>query len=240
MPVIFKRIRQKLAAKNKFAKYLRYAIGEILLVVIGILIALQVNNWKEDIKYIELERNTLENIRSDLDLQKGTLSHQIDFEKLIINKTDTASLFLSSSLPLEKLNSLLGNLSERRTFVANKTSYLGMDKNGTRKLIRNSKLQSEIVWYYQELDYITQVINNNNLFIIDSQFGAFFSNNSLNIRLTEDGKFDSAQKLSPEKRLELKNQLHFRKEVSKNIYKLCNEQQEATQHLIQLIDDELN
>ena len=41
---IFRRIRQKLLSENKFSKYLIYAIGEIILVVIGILIALQVNN----------------------------------------------------------------------------------------------------------------------------------------------------------------------------------------------------
>jgi hypothetical protein len=44
---IFREIRKKLAAENKVAKYLRYAVGEILLIVIGILIALQVSNWNE-------------------------------------------------------------------------------------------------------------------------------------------------------------------------------------------------
>mgnify|MGYP001591841413 CR=1 FL=1 len=43
----FRRIRQGLLSENKFSKYLLYAIGEIILVVIGILIALQINNWNE-------------------------------------------------------------------------------------------------------------------------------------------------------------------------------------------------
>ena len=43
----FRKIRQKLLSENKFGKYLKYAIGEILLVMIGILLALQVNNWNE-------------------------------------------------------------------------------------------------------------------------------------------------------------------------------------------------
>ena len=43
----FRNIRKQLAAENKVAKYLRYAVGEIILVVIGILIALQINNWNE-------------------------------------------------------------------------------------------------------------------------------------------------------------------------------------------------
>ena len=44
----FRKIRQRLLTENKFSKYLIYAIGEIILVVIGILIALQINNWNED------------------------------------------------------------------------------------------------------------------------------------------------------------------------------------------------
>lgn len=44
----FRKIRQKLLSENRFNKYLIYAFGEIILVVIGILIALQINNWNEE------------------------------------------------------------------------------------------------------------------------------------------------------------------------------------------------
>lgn len=44
----FRHIRKRLLSENKFSKYLLYAIGEIILVVIGILIALQINNWNEE------------------------------------------------------------------------------------------------------------------------------------------------------------------------------------------------
>jgi len=47
MITLFRNIRQKLIASGSITKYLLYAIGEILLVVIGILTALQVNNWNE-------------------------------------------------------------------------------------------------------------------------------------------------------------------------------------------------
>ena len=48
----FRKIRQDLLKKNKTGKYLKYAIGEIVLVVIGILIALSINNWNENKKNI--------------------------------------------------------------------------------------------------------------------------------------------------------------------------------------------
>ena len=56
----FRQIRQRLLTDNKFSKYLLYAVGEIMLVVIGILIALQVDSWNEERKN-ELE--TIENLR---------------------------------------------------------------------------------------------------------------------------------------------------------------------------------
>ena len=47
----FRKIRQKLLSQNRFTRYLIYANGEIFLVVIGILIALQINTWNENRKY---------------------------------------------------------------------------------------------------------------------------------------------------------------------------------------------
>ena len=53
----FRRIRYDLMEKNKTGKYFKYAIGEIILVVIGILIALQINNWNE----VQEKKNRLRN-----------------------------------------------------------------------------------------------------------------------------------------------------------------------------------
>ena len=63
----FRKIRQKLLSENKFSKYLLYAIGEIILVVIGILIALSINNWNENSKNERLETNYLSRISKDLE-----------------------------------------------------------------------------------------------------------------------------------------------------------------------------
>lgn len=66
MITFFRRIRQRLFSENKFSKYLGYAIGEIVLVVIGILIALSINNWNEQRKANDKERATLMNLLQDL------------------------------------------------------------------------------------------------------------------------------------------------------------------------------
>jgi len=54
MTPFFRRIRHKLANENQFLRYSRYAIGEIVLVVVGILIALQINTWNEQRKDKEI------------------------------------------------------------------------------------------------------------------------------------------------------------------------------------------
>jgi len=63
---LFRKIRYDLMEKNKTGKYLKYAIGEIALVVIGILIALSINNWNEGRKHEIVELQLLTSLRNDI------------------------------------------------------------------------------------------------------------------------------------------------------------------------------
>ena len=87
----FRKIRQKLLSENKFSKYLIYAIGEIILVVIGILIALQINNWNENNKQkISIEQSLIEvreNLSTDnIEIPKiiQRLENEIEIQKELI------------------------------------------------------------------------------------------------------------------------------------------------------------
>ena len=71
---IFRNIRQKLASENKVMAYLRYALGEILLVMIGILLALQVNNWNTK----RLEVNRSNDLIKKLKLQTENNINEVD------------------------------------------------------------------------------------------------------------------------------------------------------------------
>ena len=66
----FRKIRQKLLSEGKTGKYLKYAIGEIVLVVIGILIALQINNWNENRKAEIIELGLFKVILKDMKLDE--------------------------------------------------------------------------------------------------------------------------------------------------------------------------
>jgi len=78
----FRNIRQKLATQNKVASYLRYAIGEIILVVIGILIALQINNWNENRKLQINEEHLYKKLITDLTSEEKKIKSQIYYLKL--------------------------------------------------------------------------------------------------------------------------------------------------------------
>src|SRR6056297_1464225 len=97
----FRKIRQRLLSENKFSKYLIYAIGEIILVVIGILIALQINNWNEGRKEFSKSKALLEEFKRDLardtvesNYVTGKLARQINIEQWALSRIsyDTSQL----------------------------------------------------------------------------------------------------------------------------------------------------
>ena len=80
----FRSIRQRLLSENKFSKYLIYAIGEIVLVVIGILIALQINNWNESKKNSKKEFYLLQQLQKEFKKDSIKISNQaLTVEKII-------------------------------------------------------------------------------------------------------------------------------------------------------------
>ena len=93
----FRKIRQNLIMENKTSKYFKYAIGEIILVVIGILIALQINNWNETKKTKEKERQVLTEIQSDLNYSLT------DFDE-IIEITNTTTISIKALLKIYETN----------------------------------------------------------------------------------------------------------------------------------------
>ena len=81
---LFRKIRQNLLSEGKTGKYLKYAIGEIILVVIGILIALQINNWNEEQKQIAYQKNQLSNLQTEINAMKAFLNTQIGYFELAL------------------------------------------------------------------------------------------------------------------------------------------------------------
>ncbi len=126
----FRKIRQRLLTENKFSKYLLYAVGEILLVVIGILIALQINNSNEQRITKEKEHFALEEIKSDLELNMSSLTNMIDTSQFSINKC------------LKSIHILIHNLEEEKIRHDSLSRHFWMAFNYPDLLIKSSGYES--------------------------------------------------------------------------------------------------
>jgi hypothetical protein len=151
----FRKIRQHMIKENKVSKYLLYAIGEIILVVIGILIALGVNNWNQENKDHRLGDDLLLRIHSDL------VQDTIKFRSIITSnnalREDIKRLFdtLYNGIHDIKQVKYMGAIYDKaldQVFSPNDNTYRGMVSAGTLGLIQNMELKEEIVELYSDYD----------------------------------------------------------------------------------------
>jgi hypothetical protein len=107
----FRKIRQKLLTENNFSKYLIYAIGEILLVVIGIIIALQVNTWNENRKRNIEELEYLKRLNKDMSVSIEKTQIYTDF---MINTANRSTSILKNlrdcSIPVSDRKAFINGL----------------------------------------------------------------------------------------------------------------------------------
>ena len=133
-------------------KYFKYAIGEILLVVIGILIALQINNWNENRKDRNEEKFILERLQNDLESDIDLISYQMEKSNTFIKQY----LFCIEVLLEEReatRSEFIDNFSSITTIVffkQNRTTFDNIVSSGKMDLIRNKDLTDEIITYYTE------------------------------------------------------------------------------------------
>jgi hypothetical protein len=151
----FRKIRQRLLSENKFSKYLLYAIGEIVLVVIGILIALAVNNWNQDNKEQRVGNDLLTRIHRDL--VQDTINFRSVINRNNALREDLKELLVNVYDGVDNMEEVQ-NMSKTwdqmldQAFSPNDNTYRGMLSSGTLGLIRNPELKEEIVDLYSEYD----------------------------------------------------------------------------------------
>ena len=146
----FRKIRQRLLTENKFSKYLLYAIGEILLVVIGILIALQINNWNQKQLDKAFEVTMLQDIRSSLEadlqffeaIQSRALTKEEGIQELL--KMIASNKMYPDSTILKSYNKMTQGVQ----FNFNKGAYEGLKSVGLDK-ISNDSLRRELIFIYE-------------------------------------------------------------------------------------------
>ena len=155
----FRKIRQTLLSEGKTGKYLKYAIGEIMLVVIGILIALSINNWNEAKKEHRLETNILNEILLNLESDLKNLDEKIDDNKRFINHQTAVLEHLNYGLPItDSLRYDYAWLTGDSYFTPNTVGYENLKSMGLN-IIRNEYLKKEIsaLYAYKYPEFIEEV-----------------------------------------------------------------------------------
>lgn len=145
----FRKIRQNLIAKGKTGQYLKYAFGEIVLVVIGILIALQINNWNEKRKNDNYELQLLVQLQNDLKRNTSDLEFNIILQKRAISSSKHLISHLNNNLPFH--DSLLTHFSNAglwTKFIVNAGAYKTIESKGL-DLISDLELRDLIFRIYE-------------------------------------------------------------------------------------------
>lgn len=152
----FRHIRQQLLTENKFSKYLLYAIGEIILVVIGILIALSINTWNENNKSIKEASFQLSKLRDNLISDKAQLKAAISDVNSYGNDLVFCIKVLSNEIeaPKDEFFNRFQHMSSLMNFNPTRGTFDGLISSGKIELISNQNLLDDLFSYYNASVYI--------------------------------------------------------------------------------------
>lgn len=164
---IFRQVRNLSTSRKRFRKYLRYSIGEIILVVIGILIAIQVNNWNED----RIEQKQIHKyaraLASDLRDDIGTVTVSAYQAQIVVFQIDELVSY-SQEQSLDRISNIdlyrhVWSLGYR-PFAFNRAALGPMKSSGALRGVRNKELARKIseyegLTYHLEEDQVSDARN---------------------------------------------------------------------------------
>lgn len=175
----FRRIRNKLLSEGTFGKYAIYAIGEIILVVVGILIALQINNWNERQKAAALEQQLLTSLIREFETNLEILDLAIQTNVEIIEQCVGIGEFTGPSLPEQDEKTIseymVGAFKNETRYLPTQGTINEANNSGKLSLISDDDLRASIsAWILQlqlvarQEDYVNNLRNHTHTFFIDN------------------------------------------------------------------------
>jgi chromosome segregation ATPase len=158
---------------SRSGKYFKYAIGEIVLVVIGILIALQINNWNEQRKESKLEQDyyckLLEDVQQDLVQVKSQITNT---DKRIEASNNALQMLQSENPKLDVLMSEMFNSLSLITYTIrpNNAAFEDLKSSGNLNILKDNNIKTSVIDYYSMLEGMIDVMDIN----ADGAVGIFF------------------------------------------------------------------
>ncbi|MBK8517297.1 MAG: hypothetical protein IPL55_13740 [Saprospiraceae bacterium] len=166
----FRSIRQNLLQNGKLKSYSIYAIGEIFLLVIGILIALQINNWNEFRKSAIQEAAFFTDVLGDLEKDSIKLDYIFDFHSKRIEYLDTLLTYVRNSdklMGLEKFGMHVEPLYYEEAATNYSTSFESAKTSGAFNSFKNKTLLKDLTEYYTNFILLENNINSISNIITD-------------------------------------------------------------------------
>lgn len=157
----FRHIRKNLLMENKTSKYFKYAIGEIVLVVIGILIALQINNWNQNRLNEQLESQYCNRLLEDVREEKVILQAVLNYSTQVVSHAKNAISVYENS-PVSNPNpvdNLIDMYQASQIIDPNsaESTYRELIASGQINLIQNDSLKTALIRYY-EVDWTESIL----------------------------------------------------------------------------------
>ena len=175
----FRKIRLNMINENKVSKYLFYAIGEIALVMIGILLALQVNNWNETRKNKATEQQLLNSLLQEFETNLEILDKTIEKNTEIFDAGINIGEFTGPSLAIvsekELSQNMVGAFKYDSRYIPNKGTINEINNSGKLSLISDPSLRNKISKWISQLE----LVNNQEKYVIERRdyTHQFFINN---------------------------------------------------------------
>ena len=146
---LFRSIRRKLLGEGRFLRYLTYAVGEIVLIIVGILFALKINDWNEERKARGVETQILTEIRSNLEHDQAEIEDDIHSLEDIIKACDGLIQFLDTQdSPSVEFHKMAGLLLVNPHFDPNHSGYDLLMSKGV-EIVQSDQLRSALSELYE-------------------------------------------------------------------------------------------
>jgi hypothetical protein len=237
---------------GKTTKYFKYAIGEIILVVIGILIALSINNWNEKRKAKITEHTFLENIKADLQLNMQALDNFIAMRENAITSSDIVLHYFEGrkTLDLNDFNYHSLSVMDWMPFQQNDNTYQELVNSGQLSIITNKTIKNNMQNMQSSFKTITfiegEMQQDFERYMYDYYFSVVDLNTAIGNYFQQLNKEDIQTNISKSEVEELlqnklfKNGFVLSNFNSTNLIEEYSKMKETTTKLITLIDEEIN
>lgn len=186
----FRKIRRRLLAAGETGRYLKYAIGEIALVAIGILLAFQLNEWNDHRKKVKLEKEYYCRLLDDVKLDQEQIQNLLQqAEERLVSSNESIRLLLDDRSAKKSIGRQVSNATKAvySDFEPNNSAYEDLKSGANLNIINDKSIIKALNHYFNRVEELKSIIMINGQHAVDISFAHvdYFENGSVLASLDE-------------------------------------------------------